>query len=76
LKGAIEDLDRVRRCVSLNGFINSASTFTDQPKVANGASDLFVQVFGESGKHARSAVGVAKLPLGVSVEIDAVFEIA
>jgi enamine deaminase RidA (YjgF/YER057c/UK114 family) len=76
LKAAIDDLDRVKRCVKLNVFVNSTSAFTDQPKVANGASDLLVQVFGEAGKHARSAVGVAQLPLGVSVEIDAVFEIA
>jgi enamine deaminase RidA (YjgF/YER057c/UK114 family) len=76
LKAAIADLDRVKRCVKVNVFISSALTFTDQPKVANGASDLFVQLFGEAGKHARSAVGVAQLPLGVCVEVDAIFEIA
>lgn len=70
------DLDRVVRVVKLNGFVNSAPDFTDQPKVINGASDLMVEVFGDAGRHARSAVGVAGLPLGVAVEIDAIFEIA
>lgn len=70
------DLDRVRRVVKLNGFVNSAPGFTEQPKVINGASDLMVEIFGDAGRHARSAVGVAALPLGVAVEIDAVFEIA
>jgi enamine deaminase RidA (YjgF/YER057c/UK114 family) len=73
---ALVDLDRVRRCVKLNVFVSSAATFTDQPQVANGASDLMVQVFGEAGKHARSAVGVAQLPRGACVEVDAIFEIA
>lgn len=76
LQAALGDLDRVRRCVKLSVFVNSTPTFTDQPKVANGASDLMAEVFGDAGKHARSAVGVAQLPLGVAVEIDAVFEIA
>ena len=76
LRSALGDLDRVKRCVKLNVFVNSAPGFTDQPSVANGASDLIVSVFGEAGKHARSAVGVAQLPKGVSVEVDAVFEIA
>lgn len=75
LQAALGDLDRVRRCVKLNVFVNSTPTFTDQPKVANGVSDLMAEVFGDAGKHARSAVGVAQLPLGVSVEVDAVFEI-
>lgn len=70
------DLDRVLRVVKLNGFVNSAPGFTDQPKVVNGASDLMVEVFDDAGRHARSAVGVAVLPLGVAVEIDAVFEVA
>lgn len=70
------DLDRVVRVVKLNGFVNSTPDFTDQPKVINGASDLMVEVFGDAGRHARSAVGVVGLPLGVAVEIDAVFEIA
>ncbi len=69
------DLDRVKRCVRLGGFVNSTPEFTDQPQVVNGASDLIVSVFGEAGKHARAAVGVAALPRGVSVEVDAVFEI-
>jgi enamine deaminase RidA (YjgF/YER057c/UK114 family) len=76
LRAALGDLDRVRRCVKLNVFVNSTPDFTDQPTVANGASDLIVSVFGDAGKHARSAIGVAQLPRGVSVEIDAVFEIA
>jgi len=72
LNGALGSLDRVSRVVKLGAFVNSASTFTDQPKVANGASDLMVEVFGEAGKHARSAVGVPVLPLGAAVEVDAI----
>ena len=72
LKAALGSLDRVERIVKLGAFINSAPDFTDQPKVANGASELMVEVFGEAGKHARSAVGVPVLPLGAVVEIDAV----
>ncbi len=76
LKAACDgDLDRVRRVVRLGGFVNSTPEFTDQPKVINGASDLMVAVFGDKGKHARAAVSVASLPLGVSVEVDAVVEI-
>jgi enamine deaminase RidA (YjgF/YER057c/UK114 family) len=75
LQAALGDLDRVKRCVKLNVFVSSSPSFTDQPKVANGASDLLVDVFGEAGKHARSAVGVTQLPLGASVEIDAIFDI-
>ena len=70
------DLDSVVRCVKLGGFVNSAPGFTDQPKVMNGASDLMVEVFGDKGRHARFAVGAPALPLGVAVEVDAVFEIA
>ncbi len=70
------DLDRVVRCVKLGGFVNSTPDFTDQPKVINGASDLIVEVFDDKGQHARFAVGTATLPLGVAVEVDAVFEIA
>jgi enamine deaminase RidA (YjgF/YER057c/UK114 family) len=70
------DLNRVVRCVRLGGFVNSTPDFTDQPKVMNGASDLIVRVFGERGRHARAAVGVNTLPLGVAVEVDAIFEIA
>ncbi len=69
-------LDRVERVVKLGAFINSAGTFIDQPKVANGASDLMAQVFGEAGRHARSAVGVPVLPLGAAVEVDAVIQLA
>ena len=70
------DLDRVKRVLRLGVFVASAPGFTDQPKVANGASDLMVAVFGDAGKHARFAVGVAELPFGVAVEVDATFEIA
>ena len=76
LKAAIGDLDRVKRVVKLTGFVNSTPDFTDQPKVVNGCSDLMVQVFGDAGRHARAAVSAPSLPLGVSVEIEAVFEIA
>ncbi|MEQ8284874.1 RidA family protein [Thalassospira sp.] len=76
LKSAIGDLDKVTRVVKLNAFVNSAPDFTDQPKVVNGASDTMVEIFGDLGKHARSAVGVASLPLGVAVEIDGIFEFA
>jgi enamine deaminase RidA (YjgF/YER057c/UK114 family) len=68
-------LDRVERIVKLGVFVNSAPTFTDQPKVANGASELMQDVFGEAGRHARSAVGVPALPLGAAVEIDAIVAI-
>lgn len=72
LKAALGSLDRIERVVKLGAFINSTADFTDQPKVANGASELMVEVLGEAGKHARSAVGVPSLPLGVAVEVDAV----
>ena len=76
LKTALEgDLDRVVRAVKLNGFVNSTEDFTLQPHVINGASNLMIEVFGEGGRHARSAVGVAQLPFGVAVEIDGVFEV-
>ncbi len=70
------DLDRVKRIVKLGIFVNCTSDFTQQPQVANGVSDLMVDVFGDSGKHARFAVGVNVLPLDVAVEVDAVVEIA
>ena len=77
VKAACEgDLDRLVRVVKLTGFVNSAPGFTDQPKVVNGCSDVFVEVFGDKGRHARSAIGVAALPLGVAVEVEGVFEIA
>ncbi|HEX7783749.1 MAG TPA: RidA family protein [Sphingobium sp.] len=72
MKAALGSLDRVERIVKLGAFVSSAPSFTDQPKVANGASDLMVSVFGDAGKHARSAVGVPVLPLGAAVEIDAI----
>lgn len=67
------DLDRVVECVRLGGFVCSTPTFTDHPKVVNGASDLMVEVFGDHGRHARAAVGCASLPLGVAVEVEALF---
>lgn len=69
------DWSRVVRAVKLTGFVNSTPDFTDQPKVINGASDFLVAVMGESGRHARSAVSAASLPLGVAVEIEGIFEI-
>jgi len=70
------DLDRVKKVVRMGIFVASAEGFTDQPKVANGVSDMMVEIFGDAGKHARFAVGVAELPFGVAVEVDATFEIA
>ena len=72
LEAALGSLDRVERIVKLGAFVSSAADFTDQPKVANGASELMAEVFGEAGKHARSAVGVPVLPLGAAVEVDAI----
>ena len=74
-KAAGGDLDRIARVVKLVGFVNSTPDFGDQPKVINGASDFFVEVFGDKGRHARSAVSAASLPFGVAVEIEAVFEL-
>ena len=76
IKAALGSLDRVERVVKLGVFVNSTPDFVDQPKVANGASELMQQLFGDAGKHARSAVGVPVLPLGAAVEIDAIVEIA
>jgi enamine deaminase RidA (YjgF/YER057c/UK114 family) len=76
LNAALGSLDRIERVVKLGAFVNSAGTFTDQPKVANGASDLMAEVFGDAGKHARSAVGVPVLPLGAAVEVDAIVALA
>ena len=76
LNAALGSLDRVERVVKLGAFVNSAAAFTDQPKVANGASDLMVEVFGDRGKHARSAVGVPVLPLGAVVEVDCIVALA
>lgn len=72
MKAALGSLDRVERIVKLGAFVSSTADFTAQPQVANGASNLMVEVFGEAGKHARSAVGVPVLPLGAAVEIDAI----
>lgn len=72
---ALGSLDRIERVVKLGVFVNSAGTFTDQPKVANGASKLMVELFGDAGRHARSAVGVPVLPLGAVVEIDAILAV-
>ena len=69
------DLSRVVRAVKLTGFVNSTADFTDQPKVINGASDFLVAIMGDAGRHARSAVSAASLPLGVAVEIEGIFEI-
>ncbi|MDJ0826271.1 MAG: RidA family protein [Rhodobacter sp.] len=69
------DIDRLVRAVKLTGFVNSTDDFTDQPKVINGASDFLVEVLGEAGRHARSAVSAAALPLGVAVEIEGIFQI-
>ena len=76
LKAALGSLSRVERVVKLGGFVNSAGDFTDQPKVINGASELMVAVFGEAGKHARSAVGVPCLPLSAAVEVDAIVAVS
>jgi enamine deaminase RidA (YjgF/YER057c/UK114 family) len=76
IEAAVGSLDRVARIVKLGVFVNSHGDFTDQPKVANGASELMQEVFGEAGRHARSAVGVPVLPLGVAVEVDAIVQIS
>jgi enamine deaminase RidA (YjgF/YER057c/UK114 family) len=75
LKSALGSLDRVKRFVKITGFVNCDRSFTDQPKVINGASDLLVQVFKDNGKHARAAVGVSSLPLDSAVEIEFIAEI-
>jgi enamine deaminase RidA (YjgF/YER057c/UK114 family) len=76
LKAELGDLGRVRRVVKVTGFVACEPGFTDHPKVVNGASELFGEVFGEAGRHARAAVGVAALPLGVPVEVEAIVEVA
>ncbi|WP_449040555.1 RidA family protein [Paracoccus sp. (in: a-proteobacteria)] len=75
-RAALGSLDRIARVVKLTGFVNSTPDFTDQPEVVNGCSDLMIEVFGESGRHARAAVSAAALPRGVAVEVEAIFEIA
>ncbi|WP_081606775.1 RidA family protein [Asticcacaulis benevestitus] len=74
-QAALGDLERVCRVMKLTVFVNSTVDFTDQPKIANGASELMVAAFGEKGRHTRSAVSAAALPLGVAVEVDAVLKI-
>ena len=74
-KSCNNDLSKIKSCVKLTGFVNSTNDFTDQPKVINGASDLIVSIFGDAGMHTRAAVSTNSLPLGVSVEVDAVFEL-
>lgn len=77
VRDAVGSLDSVRTVIKLSAYVNSAETFTEQSLVANGASDLLVDVFGEErGRHARAAVGVAQLPLGAAVELEAIFEVA
>lgn len=76
LKAALDgDLDKVVRCVKLVGFVNAIDSFTQQPEVVNGCSDLMVEVFGDKGRHARSAVGSGSLPRNVAVEVEAIFEV-
>ena len=74
-KACGDDLSKVKSCVKLTGFVNSTEDFTEQPKVINGASELIVSIFGDAGMHTRAAVSTNSLPLGVSVEVDAIFEI-
>jgi enamine deaminase RidA (YjgF/YER057c/UK114 family) len=74
-KACDNDLSKIKSCIKLTGFVNSTDDFTDQPKVINGASDLIASVFGDAGTHARAAVSTNSLPLGVSVEVDAIFEL-
>jgi enamine deaminase RidA (YjgF/YER057c/UK114 family) len=76
VKAALGDLDKVVRVVRLGGFINSAPSFTEGPKVMNGASDLMVEVFGDKGRHARTTVGVAALPVDAAVEVEGLFEVS
>lgn len=75
IKSELGSLDQVARVVSVSGFVNAAPDFTDHPQVVNGASDLLVEVFGEIGKHSRTAVGCSSLPLGVAVEVSLVVEV-
>tara|TARA_B100000953_G_scaffold51445_1_gene39699 strand:- start:861 stop:1319 length:459 start_codon:yes stop_codon:yes gene_type:complete len=74
-KACNEDLEKIANCIKITGFVNSSDDFVDQPKVLNSASELISAVFGENGKHTRAAISVNSLPLGVSVEIDAIFEL-
>tara|TARA_Y100001958_G_C21064082_1_gene425916 strand:- start:146 stop:607 length:462 start_codon:yes stop_codon:yes gene_type:complete len=74
-KACDDDLSKIKSCIKLTGFVNSTDDFIEQPKVINGASDLIASVFGDAGMHTRAAVSTNSLPLGVSVEVDAIFEI-
>ena len=74
-KACDEDLSKIKSCVKLTGFVNSTEDYTEQPKVINGASDLIASIFGDAGMHTRAAVSTNSLPLGVSVEVDAIFEL-
>ena len=74
-KACGSDLSKIKSCIKLTGYVNSTDNFTDQPKIINGASDLISSLFGEIGKHTRAAVSVNSLPLGVAVEVDAIFEL-
>ena len=74
-KACKDDLSKIKSCVKLTGFVNSTDDFTEQPKVINGASDTIVKIFGDAGMHTRAAVSVNSLPLGVAVEVDAIFEL-
>ena len=74
-KACDNDLSKIKSCIKLTGFVNSTDDFVEQPKVINGASDMIASVFGESGMHTRAAVSTNSLPLGVSVEVDAIFEL-
>ncbi len=76
LKAQLGSLDKIQRCIKLNGYVASAENFTDQPKVLNAASDLLFEIFGEAGRHARAAIGVYSLPLNSPIEVDFIFEIA
>ncbi len=74
-KACADDLSKIKSCIKLTGFVNSTDEFTEQPKVINGASDLIKKIFGNNGTHTRAAVSTNSLPLGVAVEVDAIFEI-
>ena len=74
-KACNDDLSKIKSCIKLTGFVNSTDEFTEQPKVINGASDLIASIFGDSGMHARAAISSNSLPLGVAVEVDAIFEL-
>lgn len=74
-KAALGDLDKIKRCVRLGGFINADPAYAQLPAVMNGASDLMVEIFGEAGRHARTTVGVAELPMDMAVEVEAIFEV-